>query len=133
MKKLISIILSILIIGEITYADDSKAIWVDEKDPAPFSGYLIKEERTVELLKSERESRTYQLLTESLEKSTQFQDEIIQKKSDQIKLLADQNDKLYKTAYDANTVSNWEKAAYFVLGALVTFGAFELAKGAIRQ
>jgi len=131
MKKLIAILLCFTILGEISYADE-QGTYLDQDQKAPYSGYLIKDERVRELLRSERESTTYKLLTESYEKSINLQQTIIEKKDEQIVILTDQTDKLYKTARDASGITFWEKALYFSLGALVVYGSFQLAKGAIK-
>jgi len=122
----IKLILSFILIGNLSYAD-SNAVYLEEKNPAPFSGFLIKEDRVRELRNSELDAKYYKDINESLEKSLSLQKAIIDNKDNQVNILLTQNDKLAKSAYDSQEMNNWQKALYFIGGLAAGFLAVKLA------
>lgn len=102
LKKLL--IVYVLLVNNISFAQES--VYLNQKDPAPFSGFLLPEEKVKELRNDSLEKDMYK--TEGTLKDTQ------------IKLLSDQNDKLAKTLESTSSLSMWEKIGYFAAGVLLT-------------
>lgn len=108
MNKLVVIL---LIISNTCFAQDS--IFIDKDTKAPFSGYLLPEEKVKELRNNTLERDLYKTESELRER--------------QVKLLSEQNDKLATTLQSTSSLSSWEKIGFFALGILVTGGAVKLA------
>lgn len=99
----ISIVIALLI-SSISFAQDS--VYLNQNQVAPFSGYLLPEDKVKELRNDSLEKDMYK--TEGTLKDTQ------------IKLLSDQNDKLAKTLESTSSLSSWEKIGYFLGGVIIT-------------
>lgn len=113
---MIKIVLSLLLIGNLALAQD--AVYLTKDQPAPFEGYLINPKATKDLynIKLERDSLQKQL--DLSQKNNALEE---QKSS----ILLDQNTKLAQTAYNAQSLSTWEKIGYIALGVgIVSLGAY---------
>jgi hypothetical protein len=102
----------------VTKAED--AVWLDKGQSAPYQGYLLPEDKLVELRNNTLERDSLKGQNDSLNLSLKLQDDIIGKKDQQLKLYSDQNDKLAQTAYRAENMSNLEKLGFIGLGILLT-------------
>lgn len=98
------LILIILLFSNVCYATDS--VYLNIKDPAPFSGYLLPEDE-VKLLRNNTLDLDMYKTTGDL-------------KDQQIKLLGDENTKLSKTLESTSSLSEWEKIGFFAAGVLIT-------------
>lgn len=98
----------------ICYADDS--VVLQKNQNAPFAGILFTQEKSQDLKNKLIERDVLLQLNDSLKNSLNFQQDIINQTQSQKKLLLDQNDQLANSLYKERTMSNVEKAAYFVLG-----------------
>lgn len=98
----------------ICYADES--VVLQKNQSAPFAGILFTQEKSQDLKNKLIERDVLLQLNDSLRNSLNFQQDIINQTQSQKKLLLDQNDQLANSLYKERTMSNVEKAAYFVLG-----------------
>lgn len=121
---MIKVLVSFILIGNMCYAQD--ATWLNQKDSAPFDGYLIKEERVKELTKAESDNKYNSGIIESLKASTLLQESIIQHKDNQINMLLSQNDHLAQVSNTAEHSNTLEKVLIFAAGALAMYGAVKL-------
>ena len=101
-----------------TKADD--AVWLDKGQSAPYAGYLLPEDKLIQLRNNTLERDLLKGQNDSLNRSLALQDDVIGKKDQQLKLYSDQNDKLAQTAYNAESMSNLEKLEFIGLGVLIT-------------
>jgi len=100
---MVRIILTILLISNLSYAQDS--IFLDKDKSAPWSGYLLPEEEVKQLRVNTIERDMYKTTNDL--------------KDQQVKLLTDQNVKLATTLESTSSLGMWEKIAYFTAGVLV--------------
>lgn len=114
---LISVISS-LTWSQFSYADD--AIYLNQNDKAPYSGYLLSEDKVKELRNNTIERDGLKTINDSLTKSLTLEQQNNSLKDQKVNLLLDQNDKLAKSAYADRELNTWEKVAYFVGGIVVT-------------
>lgn len=101
----------ILTISLNSFAQDS--VYLNQKDPAPFSGYLLPEEE-VKTLRDNTLERDMYKTTNDL-------------KDQQISLLSSQNTNLAKTLESTSSLSTWEKIGYFAAGIILTGLAIDAA------
>lgn len=118
MKKLSAILVSSLIWSQFVYADD--AIYLNQNDKAPYSGYLLSEDKIKELRNNTIERDGFKAINDSLTKQLSLVQQDSSLKDQKVNLLLDQNDKLAKTAYADRELNTWERVAYFVGGVLIT-------------
>ena len=131
MKSLISLTILISLTTSNVFADElSMYLYKDEK--APYAGILMPESKVTELRNNTLERDTLRLQNNSLNTSLKLQDDIIAKKTDQVTILLDQNDKLAKIGYSERSMTNLERVGYFALGVLATYGAFKVAQTAVK-
>jgi hypothetical protein len=114
---MVRLILSILLISNIVYADDS--VYLNQKQPAPFSGYLLPETTVKQLRNDSLELDLYKT-TNTL-------------KDQQIALLGAQNTSLSTTLKETSTLSTWERVGYFAAGVLLTALAVDGASKIINH
>lgn len=126
MFRLINIILLASLFGSNVYAED-QVVFIKKNDPAPYDGVLFTEKKAQEIRLQLIDGDLNKDLNESYKRTVELQKLIIEGKDKQNTMLLDQNDKLAKTAYDSQKMSNWEKAGYFVGGILVTGMAVKLS------
>lgn len=105
------LIISTLLLSNICLAQD--VIYLDKDSKAPFSGYLLPEEKVKELRNNTIERDLYKTEVDLRER--------------QVKLLNEQNDKLALTLQSTSSLSTWEKVGYFIGGVLITGLAVNLA------
>jgi hypothetical protein len=110
--------LSVLIISNIAYAED--AVLLQKNDPAPYQGFLLPKEKVQELYNATIERDSYKAANDSFEKSLKLEQTNSDLKDQKINLLLEQDDKLAKALYNSQSLNNWEKAAFFIGGILVT-------------
>lgn len=126
---LLTLLASLLIVNNALAQD---AVYLNQNDKAPFTGYLLPQEKLVELKNNTMERDTLEAQNASLNASLKLQDDIIAKKDQQLTLYSEQNDKLAQTANSALSLSTWEKIGYITLGVVITGlavkGAHELYK-----
>jgi hypothetical protein len=115
---MIKYLLPLILISNITLADD--VVYLDKDAKSPYAGYLMPQEKLVEFRNTSLERDTLQLQNDSLNRSLKLQDDVIAKKDQQIQLYSDQNDKLAKTAYSEQSLSTWEKIGFIALGVVIT-------------
>jgi len=108
----------ISLLTTISKADD--AVYLNKDDKVPFSGYLLPKEKLLDLRNAVLEKDTLRLQNDSLNASMKLQDDIIAKKDQQLTLYGDQMDKMAKTAYSAQGLTDWQKIGYIVLGIGIT-------------
>lgn len=113
-----TLLISLLILSNTVLAQD--AVYLNQNDKAPFTGYLLPQEKLVELKNNTMERDTLEAQNASLNASLKLQDDIIAKKDQQLILYSNQNDKLAQTANSALSLSTWEKVGYITLGIVVT-------------
>jgi len=101
-----------------TKAED--AVYLNQNDKAPYSGYLLPQDKLIELRNNTFERDALKGQNDSLNRSLALQNDIIGHKDEQLKLYSDQNDKLAQTAYRAENMSNLEKLGFIGLGILLT-------------
>lgn len=130
MKCLNFLIVSLLILSNITFAEDS--VKLNANQPAPFEGYLITHQKANELRLNTIERNNYKLLNESLQKSLEMQKQINDLNSEKVNMLTEQNDKLAITLEESRNTSDFTKALWFILGIAATgaaiYGASKLQK-----
>jgi hypothetical protein len=98
------LILFVLLISNIVYADDS--VYLNKNDKAPFSAYLVPEATIKQLRNDSMELDLYKTTNDL--------------KDQQIALLGAQNTSLTTTLKETSSLSTWEKIAYFSAGILLT-------------
>lgn len=112
------LILALILIGNICHAD--YAIYLNQNDKAPHSGYLLSEDKVKELRNNTIERDGLKTINDSLTKQLTLTQQDSSLKDQKVNLLLDQNDKLAKTAYADHELNTWERVAFFVGGILVT-------------
>ena len=115
MKKLL--IITILFYTNSLIAEDS--IFLKKGESAPFSAFLVPEEKVKELYNSDLQLNMYKTTNDL--------------KDQQITLLTVQNTSLTNTLKDTSTLSTWEKVGYFCAGILVTGLAIDAASKIISH
>lgn len=125
-----SSVILISLISSISFAQE--AVFLNQKDTAPFSGYLLPEDKIKSLRNDSLENSANKQLVESLNKSLTLQQSNSDLKDKQIQLLLNQNDSLSKTIVTEEKLQTWEKVLYFgggiVLSGLAIWGAHSLYK-----
>lgn len=124
MKTILTLLLITSIsLPTLSFADD--AIVLNKDDKAPFRGILLSPRKAAELNDTELE-RDSLLRSVTLYKSNQ---DLYEKRTS---VLLEQNDKLATQLYSARQTSDWEKVAWFGLGAVLTglvgYGVYRAAK-----
>lgn len=104
---------------------DDTVVYLNQGDKSPYSGYLLPENKLVELRNNTLERDSLKAQNTSLNLSISTQDDIIAKKDQQITLYSKANDELAQTAYKAESMSNLEKLGFIGLGILITGLAIE--------
>lgn len=117
-QKMICWISLTILISTNVYADDS--VWLDKDQKAPFSGFLLPQEKIQEFRNTTIDRDTLKNLNDSYKTSLTLEKTNSGLKDNQITLLMNANDQLAKSAYTSREVSNWEKVGYFLGGILVT-------------
>ena len=107
----------------IVISNSPDAIYLTKDQKAPYNGYLLPEDKLVELRNNTLERDTLKTENASLNTSLKLQDDIISKKDAQLTLYSDANDRLAKTAYNEQSLNTWEKLAFIGLGILITGAA----------
>lgn len=113
-----SLIVILVLMTNMVWAED--AVYLDKDQKSPFSGYLLPQEKLVELRNNTLERDTLKVQNASLNRSLTLQNDIIDHKDQQIKLYSDQNDKLASTAARAESMSTLEKFGLVTLGMVIT-------------
>lgn len=128
MKKLSAIFLSSLIWSQFVYADD--AIYLNQNEKAPYSGYLLPEGKIKELRNNTIERDGLKAINDNLTQQLSLEQKNNSLKDDKVNLLLEQNDKLAKAAYAERELNTWEKIAFFtggiVISGLAIWGAHSL-------
>lgn len=106
------------LIGNIALAED--AVYLDKDKPAPYAGYLLPQDKLVQLRNNTFERDTLKFQNESLNTSLKLQDDIIAHKDQQMTLYSNQMDSLAKTAYSASNMNTWERIGWIALGIGIT-------------
>lgn len=101
-----------------SYSEDSVYLTKDSK--VPFDGYLLPQEKIVEFRNNKIDLEFNKSLNESLNKSLKLQDA-------KVKLLMDQNTKLYDSVVSSEHISTLEKIGIFVLGVVIMGSAVKLS------
>jgi hypothetical protein len=100
------------------YSQD--AIPIQKDTPAPFTGVLLPPDKAQDMKNTIFEKNALKKMNDSLNITINLQDDLINRKNNQITTVLNQNDKLAKTAYEERSMSNTEKAIWFFAGTLTT-------------
>jgi hypothetical protein len=119
--RILKISLILLLISNIALADDPTILQLGDK--APYIGLLFSPTKANELRQGLLERDYYLKINDSLNKSIDLQQAIINDQNNKINLLITQDDSLAKNLQSERNVSEWTKAAYFLLGIAATVGA----------
>lgn len=130
MKSWISLILISLLITSSSFAED--AIYLEKDQKSPYSGVLMPESKVIELRNNTLENNTRKLQIDSLNTSVNLLEDIVSKKTEQVGILLDQNDKLSKTAFSERNLNNWEKAGWFVAGLFVAYASVKVGQAVLK-
>lgn len=109
---MIRTILTIILISNLSYAQD--AVFINKDDKAPFSGNLLTVEQTKKLYDDSLDKSSLQKQLDLEQKNSTLKDQ-------KVDILLNQNLKLIEANNTDHTLNNWEKAAYFV-GGMVAVG-----------
>lgn len=118
MNRWINLIIFSILINNICLADDS--VILNKDDKAPFTGILFTPEKSQDLKNKLIERDAYIQLNDSLNKSLNFQQDIINRNNDKNKLCMDQNDVLAKSLYSERQMNDLEKFGLVLLGIGIT-------------
>lgn len=127
MKKFL-IFLIILLNHNICLADPPASIFLNAKDPAPFSGFLLSKEKVDEFHDMAIELQKEKDLNFSLDKSVDLLKDNETKLQEALNLSIDQNDKLLKKERS----SDLDKVLYFGGGIVITVLAIFLGSRVTR-
>lgn len=97
-----------------------EVIILEKEAVAPFKGYLFPEDKALKLRKDLLQLDTYKSLNESYERSITLYKNNEDQFNYKVNVLIDQNDKLAKSAYQAQDRNSWENWAWFGLGIIIT-------------
>lgn len=127
---MIKYILAIILISNTVFAQEAVFLAKDQK--SPYDGILMPQSLAAEFRIAVLERDTFKAENTSLKLSLTLQEEIIAKKTEQIGIVLEQNDKLAKTAYSERNLNNWERAGWFLVGLLAAYGSVKLGQAVIR-
>jgi hypothetical protein len=106
--------------------------FLEKGSPAPYTGYLFSEEKTLKIRKELIELDTLKLLETSYNKSIDLYKKNEDLQNTKVNLLLQQNDKLAEALVKSRERSEWETRIWFGLGILVSglavYGAAQLGK-----
>lgn len=108
---MIKIILILTLISNLAFAQN--AVHLNKNDPAPFEGDLLTLETTKQLYNDSLEKT-------SLQKQLDLTNSNNQLLNQEKQILLDQNKSLIENSVKDHNLNNWERAAYFFGGILVT-------------
>lgn len=111
--KIVNILLVFLLSFNVL-AQDVK--YLDKDSPAPYNGYLFTIKKTQSVRKELIEKDRLTEFNKVLQENIKIQDQIIENKTEQVQMLAVQNEKLAKEIDSKKGMSNFEKVLWFTLG-----------------
>jgi hypothetical protein len=98
---------------------------LDKDQKAPYSGFLLSQEKVQQLRNDSIDNDTNKKLNESLKTSLALEQSTSTLKDTKITLLMTQNDLLAKSAYTSREFTNWERVGYFLGGIILTGAAIK--------
>ncbi len=128
LRNKICLIFLISLISNICLADPPASIFLNIKDIAPFSGFLLPKEKLEEFHTMSLELQKEQDINKSLNTSISLLSDNNAKLQEGLNLSIDQNDKLIKKASN----SDLEKILYFGGGVIITTLAIFLGSRVTR-
>jgi hypothetical protein len=96
----------------------AEGVFIAKDQKAPYDGYLFTEDGAQGLRKLALSEERYHLLTDSLQKTVDLQRSQIDIQEQRVELYRKQNDELAKSLTASQSMSNFERIAWFGLGIL---------------
>lgn len=124
-RMMILLIILTSLISNLCYAND--VIYLEKDKPAPYDGFLFTPDKTKDTRIKLLERSTFEGLNDSLSKTNTLLEANVKSKDQQLTLVMDRNNQLAETIRSQQSMNNWEKAAYFVAGVLITYFAVKEA------
>jgi hypothetical protein len=100
-----------------------QAFIIKQGQKSPIDGIIITPAKAKQIEDVTNQRDTLQLQNDSLTKSLNIQSDISDLDQQKVTILMNQDDLLAKRLQESQTLNNWEKAGYFVLGLLVPIAA----------
>jgi len=129
MEKVISILITLLLVSNTALANCEKPVTLIEKDnPAPCTGFLFSPEQEKAAYQATEDAKHYKLLSEKLTERQRLQTEQISVMDQRLQLYMDQSNTLAQEVNKEKNNNFWHKTLYFGLGIVVTGLAVSAAK-----
>lgn len=114
--------------SSIVQSQATDSILLNQGQTAPWTGFLVPQERVLSLRNTEIQNKEYKLLNESLERSVVIYKNNEEQSEKQINIALTRNTDLAKELASARSTSDLERIIYVILGAAAMYGGAKVAK-----